>query len=243
MTWTRIGLALVVGLVTVSAGTAADAPAKRSAREALKPFNDLIGSWRGTGEPYGTRAEKQKGFWEEKVAWQWQFKGDDAWMKVAIDRGKYFTGGELHYLPDTDLFRLTLTTPDKETLTFEGPFKDRKLTLERTDDKTNETQRLTVTLLHANRFLYRYEVKPADRPTFKRVYEVGVTKEGVAFAGPGDNEPECVVSGGRGTIAVSYKGQTYYVCCSGCRDAFKENPEKYLKEFAERKAKEKEKGQ
>ena len=26
-----------------------------------------------------------------------------------------------------------------------------------------------------------------------------------------------------------YKGKTYYVCCSGCRDAFNENPEKFLK--------------
>jgi YHS domain-containing protein len=35
---------------------------------------------------------------------------------------------------------------------------------------------------------------------------------------------------------VSYNGKDYYVCCSGCRDAFKENPEKYIKE-AEAKAK------
>ena len=241
---THIGLAGLLLLVAVPAGPAADPPGKRTPREALQAFNDLIGSWRATGQPEGTLQEKQRGFWTEEQKWEWQFKGDDAWLKVAIDKGKYFTGGELHYLPDTDLFRLTLTTPDKETLAFEGPFKDRKLTLDRTDDKTKETQRLVVTLLHANRFLYRCEVKPADRPGFKRVYEVGVTKEGVAFAGPGDNEPECVVSGGRGTIAVTYKGQTYYVCCSGCRDAFKENPEKYLKEYAERKAKEtKEKGQ
>jgi YHS domain-containing protein len=235
---THIGLAGLLLLVAVPAGPAADPPVKRTPREALQAFNDLIGSWRATGQPEGTLQEKQRGFWTEEQKWEWQFKGDDAWLKVAIDKGKYFTGGELHYLPDTDLFRLTLTTPDKETLAFEGPFKDRKLTVERTDDTTKETQRLVVTLLHANRFLYRCEVKPGDRPSFKRVYEVGVTKEGVAFAGPGDNEPECVVSGGRGTIPVVYKGQTYYVCCTGCRDAFKEEPEKYLKEYAARKAKE-----
>jgi len=28
---------------------------------------------------------------------------------------------------------------------------------------------------------------------------------------------------------------TYYVCCSGCRDAFNENPEKYIKEFNAKK--------
>jgi hypothetical protein len=240
---TFFGLAVLLVAVAVHA----DPPAKRSPREALQGFNDLIGSWRATGQPEGTLQEKQRGFWTESMSWEWRFKGDDAWLQVAIEKGKYFTGGELHYLPDKDLYQLTLTTPDKETLTFEGPFKDGRLTLDRTDDKKKETQRVVVTLLHSNRFLYRYDVKPQDRADFTKVYQVGVTKEGVAFAGKGDNDPECIVSGGLGKIPVTYKGQTYYVCCTGCRDAFKENPEKYLKEYAERKAKEakegKEKGQ
>src|SRR5947199_69793 len=83
--------------------------------------------------------------------------------------------------------------------------------LARHDDKKKETQRLVFRLLHANRFTYRYEVKAEGREDFTRLYEVGVTKEGVAFAGKGDNNPECVVSGGLGTMAVSYKGKTYYV--------------------------------
>ncbi|MBU6293541.1 MAG: YHS domain-containing protein, partial [Planctomycetes bacterium] len=40
-----------------------------------------------------------------------------------------------------------------------------------------------------------------------------------------------------GTSTVSYKGETFYVCCSGCRDAFNENPEKYVKEFKAKKGK------
>ena len=39
----------------------------------------------------------------------------------------------------------------------------------------------------------------------------------------------------KGTIAVSYNGKTYYVCCSGCRDEFKASPEKYVKEYEEKK--------
>src|SRR5207253_1165382 len=103
------------------------------------------------------------------------------------------------------------------------------------DEASKETQRLTLTLLHGSRFLYRYEVKPQDRSFFRRIYMVGATKEGVVFAGPGNTNPECVVSGGLGTIRVSYKGETYYVCCTGCRDAFKEEPEKYIKEFQAKK--------
>ena len=95
MTQTRIGLVALFAVVAVSPIGAADAPAKRPAREALKPFNDLIGTWRGTGTPEGTREEKQRGFWTEKLTWSWQFKGDDAWLTATIDKGKYFTKAEL----------------------------------------------------------------------------------------------------------------------------------------------------
>jgi hypothetical protein len=223
-------LVLVLGIPLI----AADAPAKRTPKKALQAFNDLIGSWRGTGEPSGTRTEKQRNFWQETIAWEWQFKGDDVYLRAAIDKGKYFTAAELRYLPDKDRYQLTAKTTAKETLVFEGTRDKKRLTLERKDDKKHETQRLVMTVLHFNRYLYRYEVKSAERTAFTPVYQVGATKEGVDFAG-GDDGPECVVSGGLGTIAVSYKGKTYYVCCSGCRDAFKDEPEKYIKEFEARK--------
>jgi len=49
--------------------------------------------------------------------------------------------------------------------------------------------------------------------------------------GPKEKKNECVVSGGLGTMAVQHKGETYYVCCSGCLEAFKESPEKYIAEL------------
>ena len=42
--------------------------------------------------------------------------------------------GELRYLPEKDLFALTLRTTGKDTLTFSGPLKEKKLTLEREHD-------------------------------------------------------------------------------------------------------------
>jgi hypothetical protein len=243
MKYVRIGLPALLLAVLALPVTSADAPAKRSAKETLQAFNrevvPLIGPWRATGEPEGTRAEKQKGFWTEGHAWEWQFKDNDAWLQLTIEKGKYFTEGTLRYLPDKDKYELTLTTTDKQTLTFAGTLEDKKLTLERTDEKSKEAQRLVFTFLHENRFLYRYEVKADGKPDFAKVYQVGVTKDDVPFAGAGDNKPECVVSGGLGTIPVTYKGQTYYVCCSGCRRAFNDDPERWLKEFAARKEKEK----
>jgi hypothetical protein len=217
----------------------ADAPkAAKPPREALQPFGDLIGSWRGTGIPTGSREEQQKGFWTENLAWEWKFKGQDAWLEVVIKDGKYFASGALRYVADKDNFELKLKTSAKDTASFIGNLntKEKVLTLERAEKK--ETQRLVISMLHANRFLYRYEVKAEGKSIFTKKYQVGCTKEGEPFAA-GDGRPECIVSGGLGTMPVSYKGQTYYVCCSGCRSEFNENPEKYIKEYQAKKAKKK----
>ncbi|MCS6851642.1 MAG: YHS domain-containing protein [Gemmataceae bacterium] len=212
----------------------AEAPAGRQPGEALRAFHDLIGSWRGTGIPLVKRADPQRDFWQEEIAWSWKFKGQDAWLVLTINKGRHFTGGELRYLPDTDRYALSLRTVEGSTRTFVGTLKDRILTVDRTDETTGEHQRLVLTLLHSNRYLYRYEVKPADKNAFVRQYQVGATKEGEPFA-LGDGKPECIVSGGLGTSPVVYQGKTYYVCCSGCRDAFREDPEKYIREFEARK--------
>jgi hypothetical protein len=209
---------------------AADAPPKRTPKQALQALNDLIGSWRCTGTPEG----KKKEFWTESMQWEWQFKGDEAWMKVAFEKGKYFIGGELRYLDEKDQYQLLLHSVDKEKLLFIGPLKEKTLTLDREDEKAKETQRLVFTFLHPNRFLYRYEIKAGDQRAFAKIYQVGATKNDVPFA-EGASGPECIVSGGLGTIKLTYKGQTYYFCCTGCRDAFKDDPEKYLKEAEAKK--------
>ena len=211
------------------------APEKKSSKEALQAFQDLIGSWRGTGNPSsGTREQKDKGFWQETIAWQWQFKAAEVWLRADLDKGKWYTRLELRFLPTKDAYQLKAWTSAKEEQTFEGKLVKRRLTVSRMDEKSKQTQQLVFSLLHSNRYLYRYEVKAADVTAFTQVYQVGVTKQGVAFASEED-KPECVVSGGLGTMIVTHKGRDYYVCCSGCRDAFKDDPEKYIKEFEARK--------
>src|SRR5947209_14374966 len=129
----RVGLTLLLALCPAVHIRAVDRPARRSPREALRPFNELIGRWRGTGIPEGTSEEKQRGFWSESIVWTWRFKKDDAWLTVTFGKGKHFTGGQLHYLPDKDLYRLELRTPAKEALVFNGWLKARRLVLARTD--------------------------------------------------------------------------------------------------------------
>jgi hypothetical protein len=74
------------------------------------------------------------------------------------------------------------------------------------------------------------------RDSYARLAEVGSTRKGRSFAKAVASGPECVVTGGLGTIAVEYLGRTYYVCCTGCRDLFREDPERVLAEYRERKA-------
>ncbi len=211
-------------------------------KEALQPFHVLVGSWKGSGVPEGTKEERVAGGWEETVAWEWKFKEKDAWLAVTFTKGKHFTKGELRYTPEKDAaepkFTLTLTGTDKSTATFAGSLtdKDKVLALTRTDGPATEEQRVVFSLLHHNRHLYRFETRPAGTTVaYSKKYQVGATKEGESFATV-PKGPECIVSGGVGTSKVTYKGKDYWVCCSGCRDEFKENPEKYIKE-AEAKAK------
>jgi hypothetical protein len=229
---------LLVGLAALIVGTgvsAGDKTKEKSPREALQAFNDQIGSWRGTGTPVGTREEQQKGFWTETMSWEWQFKGNDAWIKIDVAKGKHFLDGTLRYVPAKDHFELVMHTLNKETRTYTGTMQNRVLTVECTQG--GQSDRLVFTLLHANRFLYRREIRKGDAAAFTKLYQVGATKEGVPFAS-GDGKPECIVSGGAGTTPVMYKGQTYYVCCSGCRDEFNSNPQKYITEYeAKKKAK------
>jgi hypothetical protein len=212
-------------------------PKAKAPREALKPFNALVGSWKGTGTPEGPPEDRQKGHWVETVTWEWQFKGDDAWLTVVFDKGKHFTSGELRYRPTEDAFDLVLTTVGKEKFTYSGELKGKQLTLERPLAGAKTIERLTYSLLHDNRMTYRIETRREGGTALARKYLVGLTKEGEPFASVGRSDRECIVSGGLGTISVTHEGKTYYVCCSGCRDEFKADPIRYVREWEAKRAK------
>jgi hypothetical protein len=215
---------------------AADEPNPQAAKEALQALNDFIGTWKGSGGPDKPRPEPKE-TWSETVTWSWRFKGDDAWLTVTIKNGKHIQSGELRYLPAQKRYQLTAVTKDGKKLIFEGELKEDVLTLDRIDKDKKETQRLRINLAAEGvRLIYRYERKPEGRTLFVRDYQVACTKEGESL-GAQEKKIACVVSGGLVKIPVGFKGVTYYVCCSGCRDAFNENPEKYIKEFEAKKGK------
>ena len=152
----------------------------------------------------------------------------------AFEKNPKYKSAELRYVREKKLFSFEIATADGKKITYRGELtpgkgKEQLLTLERADDGAKTNERLVFTMLHSNRYLYRLESKPAGAASYTRQYQVGVTKEGEEFANV-PKGPECIVSGGTGSSRVVHKGKTYYVCCSGCRDAFKDDPEKYIKE-------------
>ena len=207
-----------------------DAEEPATAKEALQALNEYIGDWKGTGDVEKAKPGS-KTFWSENISWTWRFKEDDAWLAMAIKNGKLFKSGELRYSTTTKKYQLTALDPKDKKLVFEGVLKNGLLVLERTEESKKESQQISMNVAGDGvRFNYWYKTKPASKRIYNTGYLVACNKEGEALGGKSKGK-ECVVSGGLGKIEVSYKGETFYVCCTGCRDAFNENPEKFVKEF------------
>jgi hypothetical protein len=228
-----VGMLLLGVCVFIPLAPAADSDREQS-KEALKAMQDFIGGWKGSGGPLRPRPGAP--IWNETLDWSWRFKGNDAWLALKIEKGKHFKSGELRYLPDKKVYRLTAVDAKGQKRDFEGTLKNDYLTLERIDPETKESQKIVMNLAGDGvRFIYRYDHKGEGKTLWVNDFQVASTKIGESL-GATEKKQECVVSGGVGTIAVSFKGETFYVCCSGCRDEFNANPEKYVKEFKAKKA-------
>jgi len=229
----RLVAALLLGACLVlPVAPAADSDGEKS-KEALKALQDFIGGWKGSGGPLRPRPGAP--IWNETLDWSWRFKGGDATLALKIEKGKHFKGGELRYLPDKKIYQFTAEDAKGQKRVFEGTLKNDYLTLERVDADTKESQKIVMNLAGDGvRFIYRYDHKDEGKTLWVNDFRVDSTYNGESL-GATEKKQECVVSGGVGTMAVSYKGETFYVCCSGCRDEFNANPEKYVKEFKAKK--------
>jgi hypothetical protein len=226
---------LTAAIAPVRAADKGDDP--KTAKEALQALQDFIGEWKGTGSLDRAKPSPRDPIWKESLEWNWKFKGDDPSLVIAFKEAKNYKSGEMRYLLDKKLYQLTLTTKDDKKRVFTGPLDTEKsqLTLERVDPDTKETQRVTMnTAAEGVRFIFRMAHKDEGKSLYKNDFLVQATREGQSL-GAEEAKNICVVSGGLGKMQVSYNGETFWVCCSGCADAFKENPAKYVAEFKAKK--------
>jgi YHS domain-containing protein len=222
-------LGLVVVLLAVSAAPAGD---RVSDQQTLKPFARLVGPWKGTGQPQRGSA---RGAWRESAEWAWVLTPETAALRMTTNDGKYVKSIMLRPGGAEDRFAADVVLADGSRRTFSGKAGPRDvLPLEPGEPPAVGLARITLTPLHENRFLVLLEGRDGEAGPVRRLAEVGYTRQGVAFAA-GDSYPTCIVTEGRGTIRVSFQGREYWVCCSGCKELFDEDPAGIIAEAEARK--------
>lgn len=213
-----------------------------SVRAALKPLQILIGNWNGTSR---SAALDQPG-------WAWDLKSDPKQpaLKITSEKGKFIREGRLTFHPATQEFEFTATDGDDKKRIYRGTFSEPVQDVPGDDKKMQRTYKLQLTEVNAdpngeqwrlvinqqenNRYILE-AYRKRGTGSFNRVDSVNTQREGTSFALSDTDygEKTCIISQGLGTISVSHKGKSYWVCCSGCKAAFDEDPDRWIAKFEE----------
>lgn len=240
-----------------SSSSAAATPAVATSSERLnsvidhlKPLQVLLGNWRGT-----TRREFEGFKAVDAHGWVWDLRSDPQLPALVMSSGgksPYVKQARLTWLPDTDKYRLTIVSPDEQNRVFSGEFSKPVEDVAGDDGKLQRTFALSFTQTEPadakeqfqytfnqqenNRYLLEIE-KKRGAASFRRFDTVSTQREGTSFALSDSDygEKTCIISAGLGTISVGYQGRTYWVCCSGCKAAFEEDPERWIKRAKDEK--------
>jgi hypothetical protein len=231
-----------------STDPASPEPPARANREAIlaamMPVQIMLGEWRGITQ---TQIGDFKGI--DQPGWVWDFQTDreqPAMVMQSAD-GAYFREARLTYAPAEGRFRMTTTDPAGQQRNFDGEFTAPPQDVQGDDKKLHRTYKLTLTEVDPldpkdqwqvvfnqqenNRYLMELYKKRGT--TFARFETVATQREGTSFALNDSDygERACIISGGLGTIQVSYQGKSYWVCCTGCQAAFNDDPATWIAEF------------
>lgn len=214
--------------------------------EALKPLQILLGKWKGLSRKAVS----------DEPQWVWDFQTDPKRpaLTYASENGEYVRSARLTYLPKSDEYELTATDAEDQKRTYRGSFTEpvqdvpgddnklqRKYRLELIEAepvKPGEVWQLAFAQQENDRYLMEVSRKRGSGP-FSRIDTVHTQREGTSFANNSASygDKTCVISQGLGTIAVSYQGKSYWVCCTGCKAAFEEDPEKWIARYETQKMK------
>ena len=224
------------GLILLAAVTfAGDQPAAKH-QEQLARLQTLVGAWRGVAQPQRGSA---KGSWTEQADWAWDFSQPSPALVAKLPHGKYFSHLRLTSKSEPGDYHLTATTAkDQKPQHYSGRLDDQnQLTLLAEAQADDLPLRLTFRFAaDGDRLLLLMEKQGPAPDSFARLAEIGYTRVGSGFGNVAQGR-ECIVTGGLGTIEVAHNGQTYHVCCTGCRDYFNANPEQTIAEYAAKKEK------
>lgn len=234
---TRVGLLMLLGAILSTFSVAApksESEIAHKRREALSKFNQLIGGWRGVGR----QSRGVDGAWTEKAEWIWAFEEQGPSIRYVVTDGQLLKEAELLWDEPKKEFHLAAHLRDGQKRDFRGKFeKGKRFTVTSPALKDGgDVYRIQITMLNQKRTLLRMEKQTAGRGAFRRMGDVGYTRAGTRLAKDALGGPECIVTGGLGTIEVKFEGKSYYVCCTGCKQVFDEDPAGTLAAYKEWKA-------
>jgi hypothetical protein len=211
---------------------------------AMMPLQVMLGQWHGT-------TQKEQGEFKalDQSQWVWDFQTDRSQpaMVMTSEASPYIRMARLTYLIDRQIYQLKLTNPQGETRVLEGTFTAPAAEFQGDDQKMHVKYKLELTQVDPagqrdalqlvfnqqenNRFLIELAKKRGSR--FLRFDTIATQREGTSFAksDAGVGNRECIISGGLGVMQVSYQGKSYWVCCSGCKAAFEEDPASWIADY------------
>lgn len=213
--------------------------------KAIEPLNILIGQWNTTTRTKG--AGEAEWIIDPKTA-----RTQPA-LKMAADGHPYFKEARLTFDVAKNVFRMNATDVDGQERNYEGIYVQKPQLapgdngkLQRTfklrlDEVGNDDARKLVAVVfnqqENNRLLMEVHRRVGNRVDIQDTVANQRKNTSFALSDADYGDRECIVSQGLGTTAITYMGRTYYVCCSGCDAAFKDNPEYWITAAMERKEK------
>lgn len=217
---------------------------------ALQPLQVLLGQWRWITNKKFEGSNKSG----EDLEWVWDFKHDAAQpsLTAKCTTHPYFHQVWLTYLPNEEKFEATARPEEGDERVFRGTWAEDGEPKEESDGKkiqhtfkmqltqvspaAGDQWQLVFNQLDNNQYLMTMTRRPATGKQFGPLDVVRQQRLGTSFAvADSDNPgPKCIISGGLGTMTVTYKGKSYPVCCTGCAAAFNDDPERWLAKLAER---------
>jgi len=214
----------------------------------LQPLQVLLGQWRGT-----TRRDYENFKAVDNHEWVWDLRTKPVQPALTIqsDKSPYIKTARLTWDTAQSKFVLTVFDPAGVTKEFSGDFTDPVHEIVGSDDKLHKVFRLefdqndtgdnsevwqfAFAQQENNRYLLEV-AKRRGRANFARFDTVSTQREGTSFAvsDTGYAEKTCIISEGLGTMEVTYKGRSYWVCCTGCKAAFEEDPATWIARAAKK---------
>lgn len=233
--------------LTSAGGEASADPVDEAARvdsvmAALRPLQILLGRWNGTSRKAVL----------DQPEWVWDLTTDRRQPALVLtsDKGVYIHEGRLTFLTASQEYEFSVKDGEGNRRVYRGAFSKPVQDVPGDDQKPQRTYKLLLTEVvpqdapeqwqlaigqqENNRYIVEVDRKRGSG-RFQRVDTVNTQREGTSFAISDTDygDKTCLISQGLGTISVSYAGKSYWVCCTGCKAAFEEDPKKWVAKWEE----------